>query len=169
MSQLKLNTAQWLKLGKKLGYIEENGRMKVAKHKRGWGLQGKYGRAIEISDGNYLYLGIEIVYEDSIWNRDGEPGWTTKRGLPVKGSEFHQDVSGLTIGKCIKELDDYIEFEILDEHETGLRGQEVEQRINQFFDEHEAEEREADEDALGANEDIDTRSTSWKRESGLVS
>ena len=29
MAHLKLNTAQWLQLGKKLGYIK-NGRMKVA-------------------------------------------------------------------------------------------------------------------------------------------
>jgi hypothetical protein len=125
MAHLKLNTTQWLQLGKKLGYID-NGRMKVA---QGESLQGKYGTATETKrGGDYLYLGLDIVY-----NHYPPPGdWTIGRaledgpdGTPIDSAESPEE--------CIKIMDDLIESEILDENETGLSEQEVEQRIDQWF------------------------------------
>jgi len=123
MAHLKLNTAQWLELGKKLGYID-NGRMKVA---QGKSLQGKYGRAIENSDGDYLYLGLDIVYD----SYPTPHSWVIGMGMD-DGPDAMDIDSAETPEECIKIMDDYIESEILDENETGLSEQELEKRIEQW-------------------------------------
>tara|TARA_Y100000310_G_scaffold163816_2_gene163625 strand:- start:1720 stop:2307 length:588 start_codon:yes stop_codon:yes gene_type:complete len=74
MAHLKLNTKQWLQLGKKLGYIE-NGQIKQSAVAVG-NSYGKYGKVIllgrgETGEAKFDYMGF-VFNRDSDTNRDSE-------------------------------------------------------------------------------------------------
>ena len=100
MAHLKLNTTQWLQLGKKLGHIDENGRMKVAQG-------GRSHKTVLMEDfGETDDFTIAKIMEDMPWTWWGnvEGSAALQKALEIKNK---YEVSSHEAVKFMQKLRSY--------------------------------------------------------------